>query len=112
MPELYRIQIGQDRYVGTAAEVVAFMARADGAPGSDATTYMEAVAKRVHEQLGIDGIAVSDPAAFLDSLSDRGVVKAEVFGLPSKERHDRDEVLGDGLISFSSDVDPADVDLD
>ncbi len=112
MSELYRIQIGQDRYVGTAEEVVAFMAQAEGAPSSEPAAYMEAVAKRVHEQMGIDGIAASDAVAFLDSLADRGVVKAEVFGLPSRERHDRDEVLGDGLISFSSDVDPADVDLD
>ena len=69
MPELYRIQIGQDRYVGTAEEVVAFMAKAEGAPSRDAAAYMEAVAKRVHEQLGIDGIAVSDPAATLDETA-------------------------------------------
>ena len=103
---LYRIRIGEDEYIGNAAEVIAFMARAEGAPGSDPRTYMEGVATRLQEKLRVEGIRTDAPEAFLDSLDEHGVVQVEIFPEPSDERVPKDEALGDGLIGLGEDVDP------
>ncbi len=38
MPNHYRVQIGEDVYIGEAEEVLRFMMRAEGAPGTDMNT--------------------------------------------------------------------------
>ena len=107
---LYRVKIGEDEYLGRAEEVLAFMARADGAPGDDVETYMEGVASRLKQQMGLEGIDTSDPAAFLDSLDEHGVLPIVTSAEPSDERVSPEEALGDGLVSLGDGVDPHDVD--
>lgn len=108
---LYRVRIGEDEYLGRAEEVVAFMARAEGAPGADVGSYMQGAAARLREQLGLEGISTSDPAAFLDSLDERGVLRIETFSEPSDERVSPEEALGDGPVVLGEGVDAEDVDL-
>lgn len=107
---LYRVKIGEDDYLGRAEEVVAFMARAEGAPGDDPTSYMEGVAARLKEQLGVEGIDTSDPALFLDALDERGVISVETFPEPSDDRVSPADALGDGPVTLGEGVDPHDVD--
>lgn len=111
-PVLYRVEVGEDVYLGTAEEVVDFMRRAEGAPGGDAASYMEAIAARVERGLGVTGVDTSDPASFLESLGDIGVLRVSTSAEPSDERVDRSTALGDGLIAFSDDIDLDDLDLD
>lgn len=106
---LYRVRIGEDEYLGTAEEVVAFMAQAEGAPGDDVATYMAGVAARVREKLGIDAIKVEDEVAFLESLSDHGVLPIQTQEEPSRMRVDPAEAIGDGPVAYGPNVDPNDV---
>lgn len=110
---LYRVRIGDDEYVGQAEEVVAFMARAEGAPGTreDVASYMEGVARRLSEKLGVEGVQTADPAAFLDSLDAQGIVPIETFTEPSDEYTSPEEALGDGPVGLGDGVDPEDLDL-
>lgn len=103
---LYRVRIGEDEYVGSAGEVIAFMARAEGAPGEDPRTYMEGVATRLREKLAVEGIRTDSAQAFLDSLDEKGVLRVETFAEPSDERVGKDEALGDGPVTLGKDVDP------
>ena len=112
MPNLYRVQIGEDVYVGTAVEVLQFMMRAEGAPGTDITTYMEGVSARIAERLGIDGIVRDDPEGFLESIAEKGVVPVQILAEPSDERTPPKEYIGEDIVTFAEDVDPEDVDLD
>ena len=107
---LYRVKIGEDDYLGRAEEVVAFMARAEGAPGDDIASYMKGVADRLKKELGIQGVVTDDPALFLDSLDEKGVVSVQTFAEPSDDRVSPDAALGDGLVSLGDGVDPHDVD--
>jgi hypothetical protein len=108
---LYRVRIGEDVYLGRAAEVVAFMRRAEGVPGEDATSYMEAMAERLAERLDVRGIDASDEVAFLESLRERGVVPVEVYEEPSRQRVDPEEALGEGPIAYGEGVEPGDLDI-
>ena len=108
---LYRVRIGEDEYIGRADEVVAFMARAEGAPGTDAASYMAGVAGRLRDQMGIEGIPATDPTAFLDALDEKGILPVETFPEPTDERIDPDDVLGDGPVALGEDVDPDDLPL-
>ena len=108
-PPLYRVDIGEDCYIGTAEEVVAFMMKAEGAPAGDATAYMQGVSKRVNELMGRGPIDTSDAAAFLESLSAHKVARVTVGEAPSDERADPADVLKDGY-AFGPDVDPRDLD--
>jgi hypothetical protein len=105
---LYRVRIGRDEYLGSADEVVAFMARAEGAPARDADGYMRGVADRIRARMGI-GVAVGDAESFLRSLGDRGVLSVEILGEPSTERVDPNEALGEGPVVLGPDVDPGDI---
>ena len=111
MVDLYRVTVGEDVYIGTPDEVLAFMMRAEGAPGDDPHSFMVAVAARVGERLDVSGIAVDSAESFLESLREKGVLPIEVTGEPSSERVDREEALGDGPIAFGPDVDPDDIDF-
>lgn len=112
MANLYRVQIGEDVYVGSAEEVLAFMMRAEGAPGTDITTYMEGVAARIAERLGIDGIVRDDPEGFLESIAEKGVVPVQVLSTPSDERTAPRDYIGEDIVTYAEDVDPDDVDLE
>jgi len=107
---LYRVTIGEDQYLGTAEEVVAFMARAEGAPGHDVRSYMEGVARRLQRQLDVEGIDTSDEIAFLLTLSEKGVLPIEELPEPSDERVDPADAIGDGPVAYGPGVDPDDVD--
>jgi hypothetical protein len=107
---LYRVRIGEDDYLGQAEEVVGFMAQAEGAPGDGIESYMEGVAARLREELGIQGVATDDPSLFLDSLDEKGVISVQTFAEPSDDRVSPEEALGDGLVSLGDGVDPRDVD--
>ena len=104
--DLYRVKIGEDEYLGTPDEVVAFMARGEGAPGDSVEAYMEGVRARLAERLGEDGITIESPQAFLEDLARRGILHVEVRAAPSKERTDPEEALGDGPLAFGKGVDP------
>ena len=108
---LYRVRIGEDEYIGRAEEVVYFMARAEGAPGDDPTSYMEGVAARAHAQLHAEGVRTSDPESFLDSLDELGIVPVEAFAERKEGHVSPDEALGDGPVVLGEGVDPEDVDL-
>ena len=108
---LYRVRIGEDEYVGRAAEVVAFMARAEGAPGSDIASYMEGAAHRLAEKMGLEGVDTSSPEAFLDALDERGVLPIATFPEPSDERVDPEVALGDDPVALGDGVDADDLDL-
>jgi hypothetical protein len=107
---LYRVRIGEDEYLGTADEVVAFMARAEGAPGRDARSYMEGVARRLEERMGLAGLDVTDAARFLDALDAAGVVPVQTLPEPSDERADPREALGEGPVVYGPGVEPGEVD--
>ena len=108
---LYKVRIGEDVYLGSAEEVVAFMMKADGAPAGDMKAYMTAMAARVAEHMDISGIDTADPVSFLESLGEKGVVPVETQKEPSKQRVDPKEALGDGPVMLGPDVEPEDVDL-
>ena len=65
---LYKVRIGEDVYLGRPEEVVAFMRKADGVPGEDSASYMQAMAARIAERLDVTGIDASEETAFLESL--------------------------------------------
>ncbi|MFV1957982.1 MAG: hypothetical protein ACC662_01080 [Planctomycetota bacterium] len=106
---LYRVRIGEDDYLGSAEEVVVFMARAEGAPGRDAQGYMAGVALRIRERLGLDGVQTTGAVAFLESLRDLGIVRIEILPEPSRQRVDPREAVGDGPVAYGKDVEPDDV---
>ena len=110
-PVLYRVQIGEDDYLGTAEEVVDFMRRADGAPPGGRALYMAGIARRVYEHLGLGPVALDDEVAFLESLGQLGVAVVTTSTEPSPERVDRHAALGDGPLAYGPGVDPDDVDL-
>ena len=62
------------------------MARAEGAPGHDVDSYMQGVARRLGEKMDVAGIDASEPAAFLDSLDEHGVLAVETLAEPSPDR--------------------------
>lgn len=111
-PVLYRVEIGEDVYLGTPEEVVDFMRRAEGAPAGDRATYMAGIAARVAQGLGVRGVDTSDEVAFLESLRDLGILRVSTSNEPSDERVDRGSILGDGPIAYGPGVDPDDLDLD
>lgn len=106
---LYRVRIAEDEYLGTAEEVVAFMARADGAPGGDAASYMQGVAARIRKKLGIETIKTEDEVAFLHSLESTGVLEIGTQEEPSTQRVSPADAIGDGPVAYGPDVDPEDV---
>jgi hypothetical protein len=108
---IYKVRIGEDVYVGTPEEVVAFMMRAQGAPGTDPASYMEAMAARVAEHFDVAGIDTSEEIAFLDSLAENGVLSIEVSAEPSRQRVPREDALGEGPVAFGPGVEPDDIDL-
>ena len=107
---LYKVRIGEDVYLGTAEEVVAFLQKAEGAPAGDAQAYMEAMAARIAERMDVCGILTTDAAAFLESLGEKGVLPVETQREPSTQRVSKEEALGDGPIVLGPDVEPEDVD--
>jgi hypothetical protein len=107
---LYKVRIGEDVYLGSADEVLAFLMRAEGAPAGDAAAYMVAMKARIAEHMDVTGIDTSDAAAFLESLGEQGVVPVETQAEPSRQRVSKEEALGDGPIVLGPDVEPEDVD--
>ncbi len=106
---LYRVRIGRDDYLGTAEEVVAFMMRAEGAPGADPPTFMCGVAARLRERLGVPDVATDAAEPFLLSLAARRVIHLEQVGEPSPERTDPQVALGDGPVVFGKGVSEDDI---
>jgi hypothetical protein len=108
---LYRVRVGRDEYLGTAAEVVGFLARAQGAPDADPRAYMEGAAARLRERLGIEGVPTDDPVAFLEALAERRVLPVERRREPSDERVDPRRLLADGPVTLGEGVDAGDLPL-
>jgi len=108
---LYRVQIGEDDYLGSPEEVVQFMARAEGAPGRNIEGYMAGVSLRVRERMGLDGVDTTDEVAFLESLRELGIVPIEVLPEPSSQRVDPRTAIGQGPVAYGKDVDPDDVEV-
>lgn len=107
---LYRVMIGEDEYIGTADEVVQYMANNDGAPGHDVTSYIAGVVERLRKE-EVTGISDEDPVAFLLTLKEKGILPIEELEEPSDERVDPQEALGDGPVGIGKGVDPEDLDL-
>ncbi len=108
---LYRVRVGEDEYLGTAEEVVAFMARAEGSPSRDPRGYMEGVAKRLRERMGVEGLPTDDPAAFLDALAERKILRVERRRPPLEDRVDPQRALDEGPVTLGEGVDPEDLPL-
>ncbi len=108
---MYKVEIGRDAYLGGADEVVAFMAKAEGAPGTDAATYMRGVAARVASKFGVDAIETSSAEAFLESLAKHRIASVEIQGEPLDERVDPKDAVGEGPVAYGPGVDPDDVEL-
>ncbi len=109
---LYKVTIGEDVYLGTPEEVVAFMMKAEGAPPGTVDEYMVAMAARIGERLDVGGIHTTSEIDFLDSLQDKGILAIETFEEPSSERVDPREAVGnDPVIGYGKGVEPGDVDL-
>jgi hypothetical protein len=109
---LYRVTVGRDEYLGTADEVVSFLARGEGSPARDPGTYMRLVAARLTKEMGLTPVPHHDAEAFLLALGERRVVGVQPASEPSSDRVDPRAALGDGPIAFSEGVDPDDLDLD
>jgi hypothetical protein len=113
---LYKVTIGQDVYLGTADEVVHFMAKADGAPTSrkgGVAAFMRGIAARVAKRSKeAPPIDVSSPDAFLDSLAAAKLIRLEERRESSSERVDRKTALGDGPVSFGEKVSIEDLERD
>ena len=103
--------VGRDQYLGTPDEVLAWMARAQGAPRGDADAYMRGIAARIQERTDGTRIDLSSPLAFLHSLEDAGLLRIEERPEASAERRDPDDLLDDAILTFGDDVDPDDLDL-
>ena len=101
---LYKVTVGEDVYLGTAEQVVGWMSKAVGAPGTDVPSYMAGIAERLaraskgaKKRAPID---VSEPQAFLESLRDAGVVTLEERTEASAERVDPKELIDEGPVAF------------
>jgi len=101
---LYRVRVGRDDYLGTAEEVVAFMMRAEGAPGADPQAFMDGVAARLGEHLGVNDLPTSAAEPFLLSLAERRIIRLEQVGEPHAERTDPRLALGDGPVVYGEGV--------
>lgn len=104
---LYKVTVGRDVYVGSPEEVVAFMAKADGAPAGGPQAYMEGIAARLRTHGRRAEVDVTDALAFLESLAAARLVRLERRKLPGDDRVDPQSVLGDGPIAFGEGVDEA-----
>lgn len=109
---LFRVTVGRDEYLGTAEEVLAFLARGQGSPAREPRAYMRAVAARLAQELGLKAVPVHEPEAFLRALAERRVLRLEPLSEPSSDRVDRETALGTGPVAFSEGVDPDEVDLE
>jgi hypothetical protein len=103
---LYKVRVGRDEYLGTPEEVVAWMARAPGAPGDGTPAgFMATIAGRLaaHEP----SVAVDTTAAlpFLASLAAAGWIRLAERREASRDRADPEEALGEGPVAFGDDVD-------
>jgi hypothetical protein len=107
---LYKVTVGRDQYLGTAEEVVEWMSRAEGAPRGGTAAYMRGVAARAHERTNVPRVDTTSPEAFLRSLGDAGLLRVEERAEASTHREDPREVLDQGILTFSDDVDPSDLD--
>ena len=106
---LYRVTIGRDEYLGDADEVVAYMARAEGAPGSDPLSFMAGVARRLRDHMGVTGIATDDTDAFLLTLSEQRIIRLENASEPLSGRVDPETAMGEGPVVYGEGVDPDDL---
>jgi hypothetical protein len=106
---LYRVRIGRDDYLGSAEEVLRYLARGEGSPARDPHAYMRAVAARLAEDLGVTDVPTDEAEAFLLALGERRVIRLETVGEPSSERHDPRSVLGEGPVTFGRGVQDGDV---
>jgi hypothetical protein len=109
---LFRVTLGRDEYLGTAEEVVAFLAQSQGSPAREPRAYMRAVAARLTRDMGLEAVPVDAPEPFLRALAERRVLRLEPLSEPSSDRVDRETALGHGPVAFSEGVDPDDVDLE
>ncbi len=106
---LYRVRIGEDVYLGSAEEVLAFLMRAAGGQDADAGAYMRRTAGLLAEAYGVRDVDTSGPEAYLLSLRQSGVVPVETLEEPDPSHHDPGEALGDGPVVFGEGVDPDDI---
>lgn len=97
---LWRCAIGEDVYIGTADEIVAFMAKAVGAPPGDGERYMRGIATRVRERLDLGPVDTEDADSFLESLAALGLVRLAPMSAPSEERVDVGAFVGDRPFAF------------
>ncbi|MCC7137451.1 MAG: hypothetical protein IT460_03370 [Planctomycetes bacterium] len=108
-PFLCKVTVGRDEYLGTPEEVVAWMARAQGAPAGGVASYMQGVAARVAAQGRRGEVYLSSPLAFLESLAAARWIRLERRHEPSEDRVDPQQALGDGPVAFGDDVSPDDL---
>lgn len=101
---LYRVTLGRDEYLGTAEEVVAFMARAEGSPDPDPARYMRKVAQSLAQRMGLSGVPHDDAEGFLSALAERQVLRLVPLREPSTERTDPRLALGDGPVVYGEGV--------
>ena|GEM_PF-2241247 len=129
---LYKVTVGRDVYLGTPEEIVAFMAKADGAPASPEgapaspegapaspegaqagpegaggrAAYMEGVAARLRTHGKRVEVDVTDARAFLESLAAARLLRLERRKVPKDDPVDPRPLL-EGPLAFGADVDEA-----
>lgn len=109
-PFLCKVTVGQDVYVGTADEVVAWMAKAQGAPEGGPAAFMAGVASRVAARTGRRDVATTSALAFLESLAAARLLRLERRHEASEDRVDPRAALGDGPVAFGDGVAADDLD--
>lgn len=111
---LYKVTIGRDTYLGTPEQVVAWMSKAEGAPGGGADAFMRGIAARVATVAKRTSapIEVSEPLAFLQSLEAAGLARIEERSEASTERVDPKGLLDEGPVAFSEKISLSDLEDD
>lgn len=101
---MYRVRLGRDEYLGSADEVLAFMAAAEGSPDPDPMVYMRLVAQRLAARMGLGGVPTNDAQAFLEHLAQAQVLRLESLDEPSPERVDPRLALGEDPVVYGEGV--------
>ena len=104
--------VGRDEYLGTAKEVVAWMAKAKGAPQGGVRAYMRGIRARLAERGSEAEVNPSSPTAFLESLAKAGLVRVEEKTEASPERWDPREILDEGPVALGEGVETEDLESD
>lgn len=105
--------VARDVYLGSAEQVVGWMSKAVGAPGTDVRSFMRGIAERVARAAKKPpAIDVSEPLAFLESLEAAGFLTLEERTEASAEREDPRALIDEGPVAFGEKIELSDLEDD